>query len=261
MLDPALGSYYPSGSPLHRLDARTKLGIEVLYLVLVVGSPLPGQEALLGALLVAGYLRAALPLRIWAAMGKILLILALLTAPLEMLLHPGPALWHLGPLTITRVGLLRAQRVTVETTLVLAASGLLLYTTPPSALSQGLLWFLTPLRRLRFPVQDLSLMLGISVRFLPLLFEEGNRIRQAQKARGIPVDQGLLWRPETLLPLLIPLLEGTFQRAEEIALALAARGYRADMVPAPAFTPSFSRRDLGALLLVLLAFGMVKTIG
>ena len=104
---------------------------------------------------------------------------------------------------------------------------LLPLTTPPLSLADGMESVLSPLRRFGFPVHECAMIMGVALRFLPLLMEETDRIVKAQLSRGARLDQGNPVRRMTaFLPVIIPLFVVIFKRADELALAMEATGYR-----------------------------------
>jgi energy-coupling factor transport system permease protein len=114
----------------------------------------------------------------------------------------------------------------VQFFVILYTSALMTMTTAPSALGHALIWYLSPLRRLRVPVDDIGVMVSLGLAFLPLLQQELQRILLAQRVRGADFRRGPLEvRVRNALALLPPLLVGNLRRAEELAVAMEARGY------------------------------------
>ncbi|EUJ18453.1 cobalt ABC transporter permease [Listeria aquatica FSL S10-1188] len=111
--------------------------------------------------------------------------------------------------------------------LIVFMTTLLTLTTSPIELTDGLEKILMPFRVLRLPVHELALMLSISLRFIPTLMDETEKILKAQKARGVDFTSGKITeRIKAIVPLLIPLFISAFKRAEDLAIAMEARGYR-----------------------------------
>jgi energy-coupling factor transport system permease protein len=104
---------------------------------------------------------------------------------------------------------------------------LLTYTTSPIALTDGLESLLNPLKKIKFPVHEMSMMMCIALRFIPTLIEETDKIMSAQKARGADFETGsLLQRVKALVPILVPLFISAFRRADELATAMECRCYQ-----------------------------------
>jgi energy-coupling factor transport system permease protein len=308
----SLGVYYPGSSPLHRLQARTKLllliGI-IMWLILashnlwhfapyiavvaliclsailsgislrelgrrmsilvalaIIGVlsglfrlPEPGDKllatigplvttyalahtiALIGvAVLLAFVLSSLLPLlplralwrRGWLSGLRVMMVVAILALLVFLWLTGGEApaqRFTLGPLIITYQNAWLQITVFIALLALYALSMLLTMTTTPVALIEGLTMLLSPLRRLKLPVDDFALMALLALRFIPTLIEEMEQLFKAQSARGANLMSGTLReRFQSLTGLFVPLMQGAFRRASELATALEARGYEVE---------------------------------
>ena len=106
---------------------------------------------------------------------------------------------------------------------------LLTYTTSPIALTDAMEILFGPLKKLKVPVHEMSMMMSMALRFIPTLIEETDKIMSAQKARGADFETGNLFqRAKALLPLLVPLFVSAFRRADELAVAMDCRCYHGD---------------------------------
>ena len=115
---------------------------------------------------------------------------------------------------------------------------LMTYTTSPIALTDGLEHLLSPLKKLRFPVHELAMMMSIALRFIPTLIEETDKIMSAQKARGADFETGNIFqRAKALVPILVPLFISAFRRADELATAMECRRRGAHGSARPALPP------------------------
>lgn len=218
--------YKPGRTPLHGLDARTKLLAMAIAIAGVLIAPHPrGYLALVALLVLASVLGRIGPGLFWRAFGP-LLILFLIGGVVTAIVIPGRVAYHLGPLHVTRPGLDLVVRASAQALVILYTSALVTMTTAPSALGNGLQWYLGPLRRVRVPVDDITVMVSLGLAFLPLLQQELQRILLAQRVRGADFRRGPIeTRLANALALLPPLLAGNLRRAEELAVAMEARGY------------------------------------
>ncbi len=218
--------YKPGDSVLHRLDACTKLLATLIAMAGVLIAPDPkGYGVLIALLLVATAVSRVSPARFWRAFGP-LLILFVIGGALTVILLPGPAAFHVGPFHVSQTGLNLVVRASVQALVILYTSALMTITTAPSALGHGLLWYMAPLRRLRVPVDEIAVMVSLGLAFLPMLQQELQRILLAQRVRGADFRRGTMeQRLRNALALLPPLLAGNLRRAEELAVAMEARGY------------------------------------
>ncbi len=223
-----IGQYVPGDSPVHRLDARTKILMLIAYVAaLFLAWTWPGQAALaLFAALAAALAR--LPLRALARGMRPILWLLAITLVLNALMTPGPVAYRiLGFITLTWPGINFGLQMAVRLLLLFLASALLTLSTPPVELTDGMESVLNPFRRFGVPAHDIAMMMTIALRFIPTLMTETERIMRAQSARGADFEHGSLsQRMRALVPLLVPLFVSAFRRADELATAMEARAYR-----------------------------------
>src|SRR5699024_5888378 len=141
--------------------------------------------------------------------------------------HEGELLFQWGWLQIHKGGIVRGIFIALRIFFLIMMTTLLTLTTPPIEITDGMETLLGPLKRLRFPVHEFALMISISLRFIPTLMEEADKIIKAQTARGTEFMSGPIKdRVKAIIPLLVPLFISAFKRAEDLALAMEARGYR-----------------------------------
>ncbi|MGL4390778.1 MAG: energy-coupling factor transporter transmembrane component T, partial [Carnobacterium maltaromaticum] len=99
--------------------------------------------------------------------------------------------------------------------------------TAPLSLTDAIEYLLRPLKVIKFPVHEIALMLSIALRFVPTLMDETEKIMNAQRARGVDFGEGNVFQQmKSIVPLLVPLFVSSFNRAEELATAMEARGYQ-----------------------------------
>jgi len=221
-----VGQYLPGRSVIHRLDPRTKILITTVYvLILFAINSVWGYAAAVVFALLALTL-SAIPLRYLADGIRPMLVLIVLTMVLNVFLTPGAPIWRLGRLVATREGLITGGFLAVRLILLIAVTSLLTLTTSPVALTDGLERLLKPFVPLGLPAHELAMMMTIALRFIPTLLEEAEKIMKAQMARGADFESGnLIRRTKALIPLLVPLFISSFRRADELAMAMEARGY------------------------------------
>src|SRR5699024_10749774 len=105
-------------------------------------------------------------------------------------------------------------------------TSLLTLTTTPIEITDAIESLLHPFKKVKFPVHEMALMMSISLRFIPTLMQETDKISKAQASRGVDFRTGKLRdRIKAIIPLLVPLFVSAFKRAEDLAMAMEARGY------------------------------------
>ena len=227
MKDITFGQYYPSHSIVHKLNPAVKILLSIAYIVAVF--LVSADNWYLGFSLCAIFtvfiaIVAKIPFFKMLKSVNAILFFVLLSAVLQILFNKqGTPLWEGG--FITDKGLLSAGFISLRIILVVLGASLLTFTTSPVEIADGIEVLLMPLRIIRFPVHEFALIISIALRFIPTLLEETDRIIKAQQARGTDFEGGLFKRAKALIPVLIPLLIGSFRRADELADAMDARCY------------------------------------
>ena len=224
--DITIGQFFPGNSPVHRLDPRTKLVITAVFIVMlfVARSTLALSVGVLFVLLT--YPLAGISLRLIVKSTKPVLPIIVFTAVINVFFVGGDPLWQFGVISITEQGLRIAIHMCVRILCLIGGSALLTYTTSPIALTDGIEMLFAPLKKVKAPVHEIAMMMTITLRFIPTLIEETEKIMSAQKARGADMESGNLFqRIRAMLPILIPLFVSAFRRAEELALAMESRCY------------------------------------
>ena len=226
--DITLGQFFPGKSVIHRLDPRTKLVMLIVYIValFVAGSWI--SYGVMFLFLSASIAISTIPLKSILRGMKPLVIILIFTGILNIFFTDGETkLVEFWKITITLEGLVRAFFMMSRILMLISGTFLLTYTTSPIALTDGLESLLSPLKRIKLPVHELSMMMCIALRFIPTLIEETDKIMSAQKARGADFESGkLMERVKALIPILVPLFISAFRRADELATAMECRCYQ-----------------------------------
>ena len=225
--DITLGQYFPGNSPVHRLDPRTKIIAVFFYIVALFLAKSFVSYAVMFLLLAVSIKVSKVPLKAILNGMKPIVFLAAFTAVLNLFYTPGETvLLEVWVLRVTLEGVLSAFFMVVRIMMLIAGTFLLTYTTSPILLTDGLESLMNPLKKIKVPVHELSMMMSIALRFIPTLIEETDKIMSAQRARGADFENGnLIERAKSLIPLLVPLFISSFRRADELAVAMECRCY------------------------------------
>ena len=226
--DITLGQFFPGTSPIHRLDPRTKLVMLVVYIVALFSAKSWASYGICFAFLAGCIWLSRIPLKSIVKGMKPLVMILIFTGVLNIFFTAGDTVLvsFLG-ISITLEGLVRAFFMVIRIILLITCTFLLTYTTSPISLTDGLESLMSPLKKLRVPVHELSMMMCIALRFIPTLIEETDKIMSAQKARGADFESGkLMERVKALIPILVPLFISAFRRADELATAMECRCYQ-----------------------------------
>lgn len=225
--DITLGQYYPVDSVLHRMDPRTKLFGTLIFIVsLFIADDIAGYAVATVFLAVAIYL-SRVPLKFMLKGLKAVFFLLLISVSFNLFLTDGEVLWKFGFLKITREGIHMACFMGLRLIYLVIGSSVLTLTTTPNHLTDGLEKSLGFLKALKVPVHEISMMMSIALRFIPILIEETDKIMKAQMARGADFESGnLIQKAKSMVPILVPLFISAFRRATDLAMAMEARCYR-----------------------------------
>lgn len=257
--DITLGQYFPGNSLLHRFDPRSKILFTVLFIAAIfLCKGLVSYGITLLILLMMIGISKVQP-RVFLKGMKPVVFIVVCTAILNLFYTSGTVLWSLGILKITEEGIWKAGFMVLRILMLIACTLLLTYTTSPILLTDGLEKLLRPLKKLNFPVHELSMMMSIALRFIPTLIQETDKIISAQKARGADFDSGnLIQKAKALIPILIPLFISSFRRAEELAIAMECRCYHGDEGRTSLRQLRYAGRDYGLIVFsIALCAGIV----
>lgn len=230
MKDFALGRYIPLDSIIHRLDPRAKIGALILMMITIfinagwIGYAISGTAILLLAIL--SKLKISF---LWRSMKPMLFMLSFLLIINIFVLKDGEVLFTIGSIAIYSGAILQTLYIVVRLMLMIMLTTVLTATTKPLDLTLGIEDLLNPLRVIKVPSDEIAMMISISLRFIPTLIEETQRIMKAQASRGVDMDEGKLKEKiMAILSLIVPLFVSAFQHADDLANAMEARGYIPD---------------------------------
>lgn len=262
--DITLGQYYPVDSTVHRLDPRTKLFGTMVYII-----------SLFFADSIVGYAVAALFLAMSIRMSKVpfkfivkglkaIVFLLVISISFNLFLTDGRVLFKIWFLKVTIEGLKIACFMGLRLMFLVIGSSVMTLTTTPNELTDGLEKSLGFLKKIRVPVHEISMMMSIALRFIPILIEETDKIMKAQMARGADFETGnLIHRAKSMIPLLVPLFVSAFRRATDLAMAMEARCYRGGEGRTKMKPLHYERRDritYGVYILYLVIIIAVKIV-
>ncbi len=224
----SFGQYYPANSVVHRLDPRAKVLLAILYIVCTFLCRSLVSFAVLTLSVIFLILVSRIPLRVVLRSVRPLLFIIAFTFAINIFWSRGEQLlFAFGIIHIYAEGLWNALFMFLRIFALVIGTGLFLtYTTTPMDLTDALESLLLPLKKLHVPVHVFAMMMSITLRFIPTLTEETEKIMNAQKARGANFSSGsLIKRAKALIPILIPLFISAINRALELANAMECRCY------------------------------------
>ena len=229
MLDKLLlGRYLQGDSFIHRLDPRTKFLATFLFIIIVFLANNWLTYFILAIFTMIALLASKIPMSFFWNGVKPLLWVILFTVVLQMVFTTGGDVYvEWGFIKITSYGVINAIFIFLRFMFIIFISTLMTLTTPPLQIADAMESIMKPLGKIGVPVHEIALMLSIALRFVPTLMDEAQKIMNAQRARGVDFGEGNLFEQmKAIIPILIPLFVSSFNRAEDLATAMEARGYQ-----------------------------------
>jgi len=249
-----IGQYLPTGSIIHRLDPRARLLAGCLLLAAVTVAPHWTGLVMALIVLLAALALARIPLGY--ALKGLLPPLPFIVFLSVLQIFFGPRgdgvtpLWVWGPVSVSAASLLSGALLVLRFAVLILTISWLSFCISTTEIVRALDALLAPFTKIGLPTHAFVLMVQVTLHFLPLLAQEAERIAKSQASRGAEWGTGrggLLRRARQALPLLVPLFLAGLQRAENLALAMEARGYQGGKGRTTMVALRFQWTDLVAL--------------
>ncbi len=223
----ALGRYLPLDSIVHKMDPRFKImAMFIIMISIFIPSGFSGYGLIAFVVFFALFLAKLNLTMIVKSLKPMMFMLIFLTIINAFVLRTGTVVFTLGSFTLYSDALHQTAYITVRLVLMIMTTTILTASTKPLDLTLGIEDLLKPFKRFGFPAHEIAMMISIALRFIPTLIEETDRIMKAQASRGVDLKEGTLKEKlMAVLSLIVPLFVSSFQRAEELADAMEARGY------------------------------------
>ena len=226
----ALGRYLPLDSIIHKMDPRAKIMAMLFVMIAIFIDAGYIGYAIIGAVVIAIALMGKLKLSfLWRSMKPMLFMLVFLLIINLLVIKDGSILFSIGSFHIYSGALSQTLYIVIRLALMIMVTTILTATTKPLQLTLGIEDLLKPFQVIHVPAHQIAMMISIALRFIPTLIEETQRIMKAQASRGVDIEEGkLMEKIRAILSLIVPLFVSAFQRAEDLAYAMEARGYIPD---------------------------------
>lgn len=246
-----IGQYIDRNSIIHRLDPRTKLMIVFIFMLSTLFLTTWISYTLSALLVVSSIYISKIPSSYIVRGLKPVWLIVIVTSMFHIFLTQGNhLLFEVGSISIYEEGVIKAITITVRIVLLLVIASLLTLTTKLTDLTNGIETLLTPLKKIGVPTQEIAMMISLTIRFIPILMNETEKIMKAQRARGVNFSSGNIFkRVQSFIPIVVPILMLSFQKAESASLAIEARGYRPGMNRTQLRTLTLRGSDYKALMI------------
>ncbi|MRG88047.1 energy-coupling factor transporter transmembrane component T family protein [Salinibacillus xinjiangensis] len=222
-----IGQYVPGHSPIHRLDPRMKIAIIFIFVIVIFLANNWVSYSILTAFALLSTISTRIAPSFILKGLKPVWFLIIFTFILHLVVtKEGDVLISVLNFDIYSGAIWKGLEISLRFFLLILMTSLLTLTTTPISITDAIESLFHPLNKIRFPVHELALMMSISLRFIPTLMQETDKISKAQASRGVDFRTGpIKERIKAVVPLLVPLFVSAFKRAEELAMAMEARGY------------------------------------
>lgn len=261
--DITLGQYYPGRSFLHALDPRSKFLASLILMACLLFAHGIGSMTLHLALCALIWSLSGIPAKVILGSLRPFFWIVAIVAVVQLFTSGGRVLFTLPVVgwEIHADGFVNAFVYSMRLLLLVALSTTLTMTTQPVDLTDGLERLMSPLRRLRLPVREIALMVTLSLRFIPILIREAERVRNAQLSRGVSLEGSFIRRLEAVVPMILPLFLTAMQKAEDLAVAMEARAFSGTEQRTSFSELTIAGRDYLALAASTAIFAMTLGLG
>ncbi len=215
--------YFPGNSVLHSWDARCKF----FGLLLITATLLQSKITWLtvdSALLIGLLVLSRLPLRQFFRDLRLWVILLLALFLFQAFFTSGPGISYLPWLPVSRDGIRLGGDTCWRLGLILGYAVLFTAITRPREIQDTVVWLIKPVSFL--PARRIGLMVSLTIHFFTIILDQAEEVRQAHYARLGDLNKNPFRKAKLLA---LPLLRRSFSRAEDVTLALVARGFREDI--------------------------------
>lgn len=248
-----LGKYQHTDSLLHRIDARVK--IIIIFSLIVFMFFLKSYYSYIAFLVFVGFLVILVRVRPSSVILSLrpIIFLIVFSIIFQLFFSPGKVIFQWHFVKITEEGLNLAFYISLRLVILSILTFLLTSTTSTVELAEAFKKIISPLKYIKFPSDEIALMISIALQFVPILFEEADRIMKAQTSRGVDFNRGsIIQRAKSFFPIVLPLLLNAFDRADQLAMAMESRGFVIGAKRTSYYERRLKRIDFVSMIFVIL---------
>lgn len=259
----ALGRYIPYDTIIHRLDPRAKIiGLGALLIAIFLPMTAWGYGLLIAFTLLLLKLTKVKLVSVYRSLKPMWFMMLFLFVFNVLLVRSGEILFTFFGYSVYQNAIIQTISIFLRLSMMVSITTVLTASTKPLDLTYGLESLFSPLKVIRFPAHEIAMTISIALRFIPTLLEETEKIMKAQASRGVDLNEGKLNEKITaIVSLIIPLFISSFQRSEDLANAMEARGYNPSGKRTRYRLLKWANHDTGALIIVLLIAGITLLFG
>ncbi len=264
-----LGKYVPYNSFVHRLDPRFKIFAMILLMVCIFLSfgSIAMNFIMYGILMIMIFsimISSHVKISSLFKQLKMMWFMIIFILIINLLVSKDESLGYFNITKNWRIyysAIYNTLYIAIRLVLMLGLSMVLTATTTPLQLTGALEWYMYPLKFMRFPVHEIAMVISLALRFIPTILEETDKIMKAQASRGVDFQRGKIKEKiRAIISLIIPLFVSAFQRSDDLANAMEARGYNPQAKRTRYRINKWHLRDSLSLVFILLVFAGVLTL-
>lgn len=248
-----LGEYISGDSILHKMDPRVKLILLIIlmaalflfniYLAFIAYSFLILIMTSISKIKLKSVLKSLKPLY-W------ILLATLFTNPF---FHDGNILFSYSVIKITDEGIFIGITMTYRLMILIILSSFLTLTTKPIQMADAVEDLCNPLKFFKINPHIIAMIITLGIRFVPTTIREFEEITKAQKSRGVDFENvNMIQKIKNFIPIIFPLILLTFQRADELSMAMEARCYTENKTRSSRKKLKITNMDYKAIYFVIL---------
>ncbi len=222
-----LGKYVDLDSIIHRLDPRVKIISTLIFVsaIFITKNIYVFSSLFILVLILASFSKVGIK-NLFIALKPVRFLLIFMIIFNLFFYREGKLIFEYKFIEVYDESLTRTLFFVSRIVIMIMYSSILTLTTTPIQLAAAIEDLLSPLEVVKFPAHELGMMVSISLRFIPTLFEETDKIMKAQASRGIDFKNGKIKEKiRGMIAMLIPLFINSIKRAEDLADAMEMRGY------------------------------------
>ena len=253
--DITIGRYFDSESVIHRMDPRTKLMGAIVYIISLFLVKNPLWYLLCLAVILTFIQNSESSFWIFVKRTERNYLTFVVYFLFRMLYTPGDVIGSFWIFSVTEQGIVKAIQMTARIALMIAGASLLSYTSTPKELADGLEKAFAKTEKLGIPIHEMSVIVMIAFRFIPIMLDELNLLMDAQAARGAKFGEGsIIEKCKGVITLLLPLFLMTVRRSSDLAMAMEARGYTGSTETSRMYPLVYEQRDILAYVIIIIYF-------
>ncbi len=224
------GKYVMGKSIVHRLDSAVKLlCFLILIAAVVISDSIYAYAFILVCIAAIIALSRIVLVSVLSPIRRMWLFFIIIFLMNAMFFISDNSIFSWWIFSLSVGGILQGLNVVIHVALVIVLGSILTMTTKPMDITNALSRLMKPLGLFGIPVEEIAMIISVAIQFIPTLIEETDMIKKAQIARGARFEsKRIIERAVSFFPLLIPVFISAFRRADELSMAMEARGYRSN---------------------------------